>query len=238
MTQESRGLQAQSGPDHPLRPVDAGTLILIRMGRSGPEVLMGQRHADLTFMPNRFVFPGGRVDRSDSAIRFPSNLRPSVRAQLTYRTRRRNVDALALAAIRETFEETGLLVGRKGSNIQHTKTSGIWKYFTEQGITPSLEDLEFVARAITPPGRVRRFDARFFLSESEHFMAADRESSRFLGELRNIQWLQFADALDLDLPYVTRRVLQHVQERYEAPKRQQRAIFMRWQRNKEILDYL
>ena len=87
-----------AGSKPTLTPHDAGTLILVRQGSGGPQVLMGQRHRDLAFMPNKFVFPGGRVSRADSRLVPAAPLRPEVEQKLRYQTRRRNVQALALAA--------------------------------------------------------------------------------------------------------------------------------------------
>lgn len=69
--------------------------------------------------------------------------------------------ALALAAIRETFEEAGLLVGRRVAFVPRTRARG-WAAFLAHGVVPALDALEYVARVITPPGNPRRFDTRFF----------------------------------------------------------------------------
>ena len=99
-----------------VRPRDASTLIIVRRDGSAPRVLMGQRHADHKFMPNKFVFPGGRVDPADSRIVPIVDLRAAVARRLMARMRgtptERRARALAMAAIRETFEETGLVIGR------------------------------------------------------------------------------------------------------------------------------
>ncbi len=108
-----------------VRPRDAATLILVRNDGASPRVLMGQRHANHKFMPNKFVFPGGRVDPADSRIRPVEDLRPEVARLLLSRMRgtpsENRARALALAAIRETFEETGLAVGRSIGTRQTSK---------------------------------------------------------------------------------------------------------------------
>ena len=102
-------------PARALRPRDAATLILVeRSERGGARVLMGKRHAGHRFMPGKFVFPGGRVEPEDRRMCVAGALDPIVEEKLNTRVRRPSpgfARALALAAIRETFEETGLAVG-------------------------------------------------------------------------------------------------------------------------------
>src|SRR6202035_5410908 len=94
----------------------AATLILIDRTQGEPRVLMGKRHAGHAFMPGKFVFPGGRIEPSDRRMRVAGALPALVEQKLLLRVARPSsgqARALALAAIRETFEETGLLVGTK-----------------------------------------------------------------------------------------------------------------------------
>src|SRR3977135_3838023 len=95
---------------------DAATLILVDRSEAMPKVLLGRRHAGHKFLPGRFVFPGGRVEPSDGRMPVGAPLDPGVEARLLQRVRRPSATkarAFALAAIRETFEETGLLIGRR-----------------------------------------------------------------------------------------------------------------------------
>ena len=73
---------------------------------------------------------------------------------------RRIARALALAAIRETFEETGLAIGVPDHGAPGKPPPGAWSRFAATGVTPALDAIDFLAGAITPPGRPRRFDAR------------------------------------------------------------------------------
>jgi 8-oxo-dGTP pyrophosphatase MutT (NUDIX family) len=131
------------------RPRDAATLILVRGGR---EVMMGQRSKGHVFMPDKWVFPGGRVDPGDARAKASTELTPETEALLKKGTiSRRPPRAFALAATRETLEEAGLRVG------------------SEAG--PELDKLNFIARAITPPYRPRRFDARFFMADADAVLA-------------------------------------------------------------------
>jgi 8-oxo-dGTP pyrophosphatase MutT (NUDIX family) len=154
---------------HPnLTPKDAATLILL--DRSGPEpkVLMGKRHDRHVFMPGAYVFPGGRVDAIDRTMPVAASLDPRAEQKLMAHVKRPNAAkarALALAAIRETFEETGLLLGAKSPQIP-AKPDSAWAAFIDAGILPDLSTVHFVARAVTPPRRKRRYDTRFFTADA------------------------------------------------------------------------
>src|ERR1700733_4257701 len=95
-----------------MRPRDAATLILVRMKGKTPEVLMGCRAAAHAFMPNRYVFPGGRVDPADAHVPVATPLDRHVKARLLKAASEKRAHALGVAAIRETFEESGLILGK------------------------------------------------------------------------------------------------------------------------------
>jgi 8-oxo-dGTP pyrophosphatase MutT (NUDIX family) len=161
---------------HPnLRPRDASTLILLDQTGPEPKVLMGKRHEGHVFMPGRFVFPGGRIDPADRRMPVAGALDPRAEQKLMLKIRRPSVGrarALALTAIRETFEETGLLLGTKdmgnpttGAANAPAATDAAWSDFVEAGIRPNLSSMHFIARAVTPPRRARRYDTRFFTAD-------------------------------------------------------------------------
>lgn len=189
-----------------MRPRDAATLILIRRSAGRPEVLMGKRHAGHTFMPNRYVFPGGRVDASDHRIPIASDLKPAVLASLTRRASPARARALAIAAVRETYEETGLLIGRPTADAVRLKGAA-WEDFRARGLAPALDVFDYVFRAVTPPGRTRRFNARFFLAEPGVALHGTLGGN---GELGDLAWLSLEAALALPVPDITRRVLSEV----------------------------
>ncbi|HWA29988.1 MAG TPA: hypothetical protein VG867_02765 [Rhizomicrobium sp.] len=193
-----------------LRPKDAATLVLVRRDRDGPRVLMGQRHGNMAFMANKYVFPGGRVDPGDQRIALGGDLKPHVAEKLTKGTNASRARGFALAAIRETFEEAGILVGERAANMPRTRAPA-WKKFFAHGIAPRLDTLEFIARAITPPNRTRRFDARFFMADAETI--AHTLDARENEELLTPRWLTLAEARALDLPSITRVVLDEVEAR-------------------------
>lgn len=176
---------------------------------------MGRRSGGHDFMPDKWVFPGGRIDRSDYVAPYIGDLAPDVAAHLAATARLKRQDgeklarALARTAIRETFEETGLVIGR----------------LEEGRLTADLAGLDYIARAITPPARHKRFDARFLLADAEHLASLEPTDSRELGE---VAWFTLDDCRGLDLPTVTRAVLDvvdtHLSGRaYDRP-------FWRWTR--------
>ncbi len=193
-----------------LRPKDAETLVLVRRGSGGARILMGQRHGDMAFMANKFVFPGGRLDPGDMRIAIASELKPEVAARAGLGIGPVRARGLALAAIRETFEETGILLGERAEKMPRTRAPA-WKKFFAHKIMPRLDALEMIARAVTPPNRTRRFDARFFMADAgaigHQLDGAETE------ELLTPTWLTIAEARALDLPSITRTVLDEIEAR-------------------------
>ncbi len=201
---------------HPYRrPKDAATLIVIDRTGKTPKVLMGQRHLSSAFMPGKYVFPGGRVDAGDSRLNVPDALDPAVEEKLLADMKgiasARRAQALALAAIRETAEETGLLIGARGTRRWKT-ASPAWRLFVEHGLAPALSPLTFFLRAITPPGRSRRFDTRFFCTTSR---AIAHRTPNENDELLNLHWLTCQQALKLELPSITRFALKTLDEKLQ-----------------------
>jgi 8-oxo-dGTP pyrophosphatase MutT (NUDIX family) len=199
----------------PLRPRDAATLILL--DRRGGEicVLMGRRHQRHAFMPGKFVFPGGRTDPTDSRIPVLHDLHPAEFSKLSKGTRAvagARARAIALSAIRETYEEAGLLIGH--AQAFDTAKEG-WLGFMDHGVAPSLENLRLVARAITPPGRIRRFDTRFFAAWKSD-VAVALEDGGPTDELEELVWLPLTQAKEAEIPAITRSVLGDLEMRLDA----------------------
>jgi 8-oxo-dGTP pyrophosphatase MutT (NUDIX family) len=196
----------------PMRPRDAATLILLDRRGDQTLVLMGRRHASHAFMPGKFVFPGGRTDPSDSRIPVAGQLHPAEEAKLVgtgSRASAARARAIALSAIRETYEEAGLLIGRK---LAFSTSKPEWQDFVRHGVCPSLETLRFVARAITPPGRVRRFDTRF-LAAWRSDVAVALPGGGPTNELEELVWLPLAEAKQADIPTITRTILDELERR-------------------------
>lgn len=168
---------------------DAATVVLLRQTAEGPRVLMGQRGAAAVFMPSKYVFPGGGVDASDRITPRDGLLSPTC----TDRLRQHLLpdahapEALATAALRELAEETGLHLAP----------------------TPA-PPLKFIFRAITPPGRSRRFDARFFLIDAAHLAGDPDDFSDASDELGHLHWIGLTEARALDLPFITEVVLAEI----------------------------
>jgi 8-oxo-dGTP pyrophosphatase MutT (NUDIX family) len=116
--------------------------------------------------------------------------------------------------VRELFEETGLVLGAPGTARTRSPE---WRDFLGTGHLPHLEPLRFVGRAITPPVRPRRFDARFFTVEAQHLASLDPTSG--CGELDEIAWFNWDEAAALDLPSITRAILADVAARMDDPAR-------------------
>jgi 8-oxo-dGTP pyrophosphatase MutT (NUDIX family) len=193
-----------------LRPRDAATLVLVDRSERALRVLMGKRHAGHKFMPGKFVFPGGAVDPGDRRMAVAAPLDEVVVEKLLARTANRNppyARALALAAIRETFEETGLALGVTDHGPPPHPPEGAWRRFAETGVFPTLEGLDFLARAITPPGRPRRFDARFFVADARWIAHRADGVIHADAELTELVWVPLDEALKLEIPNITRAVL-------------------------------
>ena len=146
---------------------------------------MGMRGASAAFMPSKYVFPGGAVDPGDGAD--PALLQPVCLARLALHCPPGAPLARALlgAALRELAEETGLALRGDAA-------------------------LQFVFRAITPPGRSRRFDARFFLAPATHVRGDGDDFSAASDELSHLHWIGLAEARALDLPFITEVVIAEV----------------------------
>ena len=194
---------------NPATPRDAATLILYRMTPDGPLILMGCRSEGHDFTPNKYVFPGGRVDDEDALVPALTELSPDVDQRLAIGATRAT-RAFPLTAIREMFEETGLIVGRAASSLGAVPAA--WSDYYAQGAAPCLASFQFLGRAITPPMRHKRFDARFFMADAADALIDDRPpiDGRELADLR---WFTLAEVAGLDLPNVTRFVISEVEAR-------------------------
>ncbi|MFQ5566528.1 MAG: DNA mismatch repair protein MutT [Paracoccaceae bacterium] len=194
---------------------DAATVILVRRDSEEPRLLMGQRGRGAAFMPSKFVFPGGAVDRDDRDIPAAAPLPGPTARRLRLRADPELAEPLAMAAIRELWEEAGLALSRS-TGTQPDNPPPDWQSFFDAGHFPAADGLEFIFRAITPPGRPRRFDARFFLVDAARVTGSLDDFSRASGELSYLRWLTLAEARKLDLPFITEVVLAEVETRLAA----------------------
>ena len=190
-----------------VRPKDAATLIIYRQRRNKLEVLMGRRHRKHKFLPQRYVFPGGRVDPQDSKVRSATPIRDDVAKLLTRRATPARARGLIAAAVRETFEEAGLIIGKPDPEPGRSAPAN-WRLFFDTGMAPSFEQLTYVARAVTPPWRPMRFNARFFMVDHK-YVAGELGGD---GELLDLTYVPIKDTRELELPLITTRVLEMAED--------------------------
>ena len=188
-----------------IRPRLAASLILTRGDRDNLEVLMGRRSSKHVFMPNKYVFPGGRVDRADNTAPLAADLASEPLHVMQKHLPERRARAAAVAAVRETAEETGLLIAARGATRSRHPH---WQPFQRDGLLPDLSSLRLITRAITPPGRKRRFDTWFFTADVSAL--ADDRAPVPSEELEDVHWVTFPGAKKLDLPIVTHFVLEEL----------------------------
>jgi 8-oxo-dGTP pyrophosphatase MutT (NUDIX family) len=144
------------------------------------ELLAGRRPAHVKFMPGVYVFPGGAIDPEDrrpwhvetGAEHLPPRLARSARA-----------------ALRETWEEVGVLVGREAApsappNAAVTGLSPVERAYAERGVSAAFDTLTYIGRAITPTRVFRRFNTRFFLADGEAAFGEPAVSD----ELEDVAW--------------------------------------------------
>ncbi|AHM02510.1 NTP pyrophosphohydrolase [Roseibacterium elongatum DSM 19469] len=191
---------------------DAATIIVLRDRATRPRVLMGQRGKGAAFMPSKFVFPGGAVDSVDATIPWARPPSEACTSRLALETDTPAAAVLA-AATRELWEETGLLLGAPDPRAGTIEAPKGWRGYLATGHLPDGGALEFVFRAITPPGRPRRFDARFLLAEAETLANDPDDFSRAEDELSHLQWVPLDEVRTYDMPFITEVVLAELSAR-------------------------
>lgn len=190
----------------------AATVVLWRQQAGGSvQVLMGQRGDKAAFMPSKYVFPGGAVDSADADVVLADGLPAACALRLQVDTAIAP-ETLAAAAIRELWEETGLALGVSGTwAAPPPPDEGYdWAGFAARGLVPCAGAMQFIFRAITPPGRSRRFDARFFLVPATQIPGDIDDFSAASDELSHLHWIDLAATRSLDLPFITEVVLAEV----------------------------
>lgn len=223
----------------PVKPKAAASLILLDTSEATLRVLMGRRNANLRFMPGKFVFPGGRVEADDAAITAADFLSSAAEAKLAAHNHQRapTPRALALAAIRETFEETGLLIGAKTIPAADAVPAA-WRGFVGLGFLPRIGHLHFLARAVTPPHLPRRFDTRFFIADAATVAHRVDGIAHADAELVELAWLPIAEAQQLDVGNITGAILREAAQHLTAERADRPVAFFRYRNRRFLRDEL
>lgn len=217
---------ASAMPVRTVKPRDAASLVIIDTTENEPRILMGRRHAKMKFVPDAFVFPGGKLDPDDFNALPATALRKTAHLGTDSNHLGR---ALAMAAVRETFEETGFILAKTG-HVGEAAGPG-WAPFHKTGIAPDLAAIEGLARAITPAGSPIRFHARFYLCHAHELTGTLKGS----GELEDLDWYSISDALKLPIVDVTEFVLHEVREIHTTGIKRERAPLFSYRNNKPII---
>ncbi|MEL7013214.1 MAG: NUDIX hydrolase [Pseudomonadota bacterium] len=189
---------------------DAASVIVLRDRMTEPRVLMGQRGVNAAFMPMKFVFPGGAVDPGDAKVPANTSISAGCASRLSDESAAAP-DSLCMAAIRELWEETGQILGLRQPWAGTPPAD--WVQFAERGFVPDPSPLQFVFRAITPPGRPRRFDARFFLVDADALASDPDDFSAASEELSHLHWVPLEETRKIDLPFITEVILAEIAAR-------------------------
>ncbi len=201
----------------------AATVIAVREPAGKARVLVGRRGRNAAFMPDKIVFPGGRVDPEDEDVVLSGGLAPVCRDRLAVSSSVAP-ETLATAAIRELWEETGQILGTPGP---WPDAPPAWSGFAAQGFRPDARSLTFVFRAVTPAGRPRRFDARFFLVDATQLATDPDDFTHAEDELSGLQWMPIAEARSFDLPFITQVALAEIAARLPDLSAPERVPFFR-----------
>jgi 8-oxo-dGTP pyrophosphatase MutT (NUDIX family) len=195
----------------PAVPAPAATLVLLRdRPGGGVETLLIQRHRASKFAGGDFVFPGGKIEPHDAPDEAPgrcAGLDPAVAAaRLGLAGDRRAAIAYWVGAIREAFEEVGILLAygpdgnlaslagscfadyRRACQLDHRV---FWQMVRDQGLTLATDRLAYFAHWITPEEHPFRFDTRFFAAETPAGQDAEADDR----EIVAVRWLTPAEAL-------------------------------------------
>ncbi|OQP85556.1 hypothetical protein BTR14_15330 [Rhizobium rhizosphaerae] len=224
LPQESAAVARPAGVAARLKPRDAASLILLDRSTTPLRVLVGRRATRHVFMPGLHVFPGGRRDAADLrqplARPLPAQVQERLLAALGPRGSGRLAQAIAIAALRELKEETGLCIGRllPGEGPAPVE-GGARKSATNSrpglGFLPDAANLRYIARAVTPPGHVRRYDTHFFAAFADE-VGLSGQAARDSHELEELQWLALNMAHMVPMADITRIILADLEQRLAA----------------------
>jgi 8-oxo-dGTP pyrophosphatase MutT (NUDIX family) len=206
-----------SGPN--MKPADSASLVIVDTRKKEPHVLMGRRSEAHVFYPGAYVFPGGRVDPDDAAM--PAAVEPDeemisrLKVRMRGKPSDRRARAIALAGIREAFEEAGILIGRPGKPSRPVPKD--WQGFVDHGLLPDPTPLVYFMRATTPPRRPRRFDNRFFALDASAITLDLPRDKRPTDELGDLVWVPLNEMHSLRLPHITQVAMDELNARLTSP---------------------
>lgn len=195
----------------PLRT--AASLVLLRGDKNNPQILLGRRKASLRFMPGYYVFPGGCIDDTDYEEIANMNINAinpisGVMANLT----KAETATYIFGAIRELWEETGLLLGQP-SKTPLAGFSNMMKAFNANQLSPQIYNCQCIAQAITPAKLPIRFNTYFFSADGTNATT----DSPPCGELEDIGWHDYEDVFEyLHIADVTRSVLKEAKNHWNC----------------------
>lgn len=188
-----------------VKPKDAASLLIHRQSDGGHEVLMGRRPVKSRFMPNVFVFPGGAVDPCDARVKPATSLMSDFAKYMAVAGSKARAQTMAVAAVRETFEETGVLIGQPGN--PGTVKDATWQTLASQNMSADLSALQYFARATTPADQPIRFHARFFVCNWTSVANHEQAELKQNDELLDLQWVPINNPESLPLRTITRFML-------------------------------
>ncbi len=198
-----------------LRPKDSACLIILRNNMGKTQMLMGKRHPNHVFMPNVYVFPGGKVDLADCKLKTSQQISYKTQQQLLSSMKGRasiaRANGLVLAAIRETFEETGYVIGQAVKSPPKTKAAS-WRDFYNTGHIPYVEKCKFIARAITPPQNIRRYDTRFFAIWQHDIPNGMLQEGQGSDELEELLWVDVHDIGSINMHVITTMIVNELKK--------------------------
>jgi 8-oxo-dGTP pyrophosphatase MutT (NUDIX family) len=199
----------------------SSTVVLVRAGKSCPDVFMVKRHAKSSF-GSTFAFPGGVLDASDAMVHDRSTGRSAEQAGALLQLNFGALDYYS-AAIRELFEESGVLLADHRLSVPELQAaraalnagSIAWDRFAHDSrLLLHYDQLHYFSFWITPPGLPKRYSARFFLAQ----LPVEQRASHDGAELTDSCWMPAADVLaarklkQMKVPYPTRKTLKRVAE--------------------------
>ena len=193
------------------RPRNAASLVLLKKSNKEVKVLLGKRSDKTRFMSGAWVFPGGVLDKNDYKISESTKLNNNIIKKLVVSNNIKTANALAIASIRETVEETGLILGRKARIVSHIndddENNGI-TIMSKRNLIPDLAKLSYLGRAITPTFSPIRFHARFFMADAKDLIGKIKTTS----ELVEIKWIPLKTATKLPMADVTEFMINELLE--------------------------